>query len=188
MHKITLNAPFGVTAIQLHNGDEALYLHGENLAGSCFSAKDDSVVFMGERLANVLGIPFQLLTMDAPEAEGWCWNDIVMGLGWGKSITLSNMVVRPVVECCISHVTEEDNLIFSDLSRKLNEDDWILDTDVGYLIRLDARTFPLLELKKKGLSGAARWLIYQCMKRANVSMIHFSQAGDMLEGVATFDW
>lgn len=56
------------------------------------------------------------------------------------------------------------------------------------MIRLDAVRFPVLKLKREGLSGAARWVIYQGMKKANISMVHFSAVGDNLDGFPTFDW
>lgn len=87
--KYTLNAPYGVTAIQLDNGDEALYLHGECLALADFHLRDDSVIATGERMAEVLGVPFTFLTLPEPENEEWCWNEVVEALGWGKSMKLA---------------------------------------------------------------------------------------------------
>lgn len=43
-------------------------------------------------------------------------------------------------------------------------------------------------LKRFGLSRAARWLICQGMKHADISIIHFSQTGDELEQFETFNW
>ncbi|OAT14654.1 hypothetical protein M979_4340 [Buttiauxella noackiae ATCC 51607] len=188
MMKYTLNAPYGVTAIQLDNGDEALYLHGECLVLADFHLRDDSVIATGERMAEVLGVPFTFLTLPEPENEEWCWNEVVEALGWGKSMKLGRMVMRPVLECCISHITADDNTLLTELCREKFEGEWIMDTGVGYLIRLDARMHPLMHLKRFGLSRDARWLIAWCMKHADISMIHFSQTGDELEPFTTFDW
>lgn len=57
MKKFSRNAPYGVMAIQLENGDEALYLHGEYLACADFAEKDEPVCGIGERLAEKLGVP-----------------------------------------------------------------------------------------------------------------------------------
>ncbi|OAT15681.1 hypothetical protein M977_04704 [Buttiauxella gaviniae ATCC 51604] len=135
----TLNAPYGVTAIQLDNGDEAIYLHGECLALADFQQRDDPVIATGERLAEVLGVPFTLLTLPVPAHEEWCWNEVVEALGWGKTVKLGRMVMRPVLECCISHITADDNTLLTELCREKFEGEWIMDTGVGYLIRLDAR-------------------------------------------------
>lgn len=188
MKKFTENAPYGVTAIQLDNGDEAVYLHGECLACADMGERDDAVIGIGERLAGVLGVPFRLLTLPVPDDEEWSWNDVVSALGWGKSMELPRMMIRPVLECSTSHITEEDNALLAELCREKHEGEWIADTGVGYLIRLDARTHPLMLLKRFGLSRAARWLIRQGMKHADISMIHFSQAGDELEPFETFNW
>ncbi|MGQ3665364.1 DUF5983 family protein [Citrobacter braakii] len=188
MKKFTHNAPYGVTVIQLENGDEALYLHGECLACADFAEKDDPVCGIGERLAETLGVPFRLLELPVPDDEEWAWNDVVEGLGWGRGEVLDRMVVRPVLECCINHITEEDNLLLADLGQAKFEGAWILDTDVGYLIRLDAKVHPLLHLKRLGLSKAMRKVIAGCIKQADISMIHFSQVGEELPGADTFNW
>ncbi|WP_324030874.1 DUF5983 family protein [Pantoea sp. JZ2] len=188
MKKYTEHAPYGVTAIQLDNGDEAIYLHGECLACADFSMKDDSVSGIGERLAGTLGVPFRLLTLPVPDDDEWSWNDIVAALSWGKTRTLGSMAMRPVLECSIAHMMLIDSHLLGDLSRATETQEWIHDTGVGFMIRLDAVRFPVLKLKREGLSGAARWLILQGMKQGNISMIHFSAVGDELDGLPTFDW
>lgn len=188
MKSYVVNSPYGITAIQLVNGDEAFYLHGEFVACADMAERDDSVIPLAEHLASVMGVPFQLLECPVPDNEEWAWNDVVASLGWGKSISLSGMQLRPVLECCISHITGDDQLLFSVISCEKSESYWIIDTDIGYLIRLDARVRPLLKLKQLGVSRTTRKLINQYMKQANISMIHFSQVGDELEGSPLFDW
>ena len=48
------NAPRGVTAIQLDNGEEAIYLNGEFIAYCDLNERDDPVIGMGEILAEKL--------------------------------------------------------------------------------------------------------------------------------------
>lgn len=188
MKKITEGAPYGVTVIQLENCDEALYLHGNCLACVDFAERDDPVCDVGVHLAETLGVPYQLLTLPVPEDEEWAWNDVVEKLGWGKRINVPRMMLRPVMECCINHITEDDNLLMQDLSLAKHEGAWILDTDVGYLIRLEAVTRPLHRLKKLGISRTTRELIFCAIRQADISMIHFSSVGDCLDGFQTFDW
>ncbi|EML8490052.1 hypothetical protein WAB73_003282 [Salmonella enterica subsp. enterica] len=188
MKKFTHNAPYGVTVIQLENGDEALYLHGECLACADFAEKDDPVCGIGERLAETLGVPFSLLELPVPDDEEWAWNDVVSSLGWGRTEILDRMVVRPVLECCINHITEEDNIILESLGFWHEESGWLLNTGVGFLIRLDAVTRPLHRLKKLGISRTTRAFIFSVRRWADVSMIHFSQVGEELPGVETFNW
>lgn len=188
MKKFTHNAPYGVTVIQLDNGDEALYLHGECLACAGFAERDDPVCGLGERLAETLGIPFRLLELPVPDDEEWAWNDVVSSLGWGRTEVLDRMMVRPVLECCINHITEEDNIILESLGFWHEESGWLLNTGVGYLIRLDAVTRPLHRLKKLGISRTTRGGIFNVRRRTDVSMIHFSQVGEELPGVETFNW
>lgn len=182
------NAPRGVAGIKLDNGDQAIFLDGEIISRCDMSEYDDPVIGTGLRLAEKMGVPFHLLTLPVPEREGWTWNDITDSLEWGKSLTLPSMMLRPVMECCISHLTEDDNILLQDLSLNKHEGSWIMDTDYGYLIRLDAVTSPLHHLKKLGLSRAARALIYSAIRRADISMIHFSSLGNEVAGAPVFDW
>jgi hypothetical protein len=187
MTKITLNAPAGVTAIQLDNGDEAIYLNGECLACATFANKDDPVIPVGERLAGVLGVPFRLLELNEPGDEEWSWNDVVANLGWGREITLGRNAVSSVLECSTAHLTRQDMDLLAEICAPKFEGAWIMDSDIGYLFRLNARIFPLLALKKTGLSRSARRVI-ACALRYGATMVHFSQIGDELEGFEVFDW
>lgn len=182
------NAPYGVTAIQLDNGNEAIFLDGERIASCDIGERDDPVIGTGLRIAEKMGVPFKLMTLAVPEAEKWTWDDITDSLGWGKSITMPGMMLRPVLECCIGHLTKEDNFLLQDLSLSKHEGSWIMDTEGGYLIRLDAVTRPLHHLKKLGLSRAARELIFCAIRRADISMIHFSDLGDEVDNAPLFNW
>lgn len=182
------HAPRGVTAIQLDNGEDAIYLDGEFIACCDLNERDDSVISSGEIIAEKLGVPFRLLSLPVPDDEEWSWNDITDSLNWGPRVVLPRMMLRPVMECRISHITLEDNYLLEELTQSENEWPWILDTDVGYLLRLDAPTRPLLRLKHLGISRTTRALIYRAIKQADISMIHFSSVGDDVEGAPVFDW
>ncbi|MGS6329580.1 hypothetical protein ACVGWT_19835, partial [Enterobacter hormaechei] len=83
------NAPLGVTAIQLDNGEEAIYLNGEFIACCDLNERDDPVIGMGEILAEKIGVPFRLLTLPVPDDEEWSWNDVTDSLKWGPRVVLS---------------------------------------------------------------------------------------------------
>lgn len=182
------NAPRGVVAIQLDNGDEAIYLDGDFIACCDLGEKDDPVVNLGMTLAQTMGVPFQLLTQPVPDDEEWAWYDVTDALGWGKRITLPRMMLRPVLECCINHIPAEDNFILESLGFWHEDSAWVMNTGVGFLIRLDAVTDPLHRLKKLGISRTTRALIYRAIEQADISMIHFSAVGDELDSAPLFDW
>jgi len=182
------NAPHGVTGIQLDNGDEAIFLDGECLASCDIGERDDAVIGTGQRIAEKMGVPFQLLSLPVPEDEGWSWDGIVASLGWGKSLTLSRMMLRPAMECCIRHITAEDKIILGDFAFRYEDSDWVISTCTGYLIRLDAVTNSLLRLKKAGLSRTTRTFIIRAIRQADISMIHFSSSADKVDGAPLFDW
>ena len=66
--------------------------------------------------------------------------------------------------------------------------DWILYTGYGWLLRLNARLYPVLELKRMGLSRACRRLVVTLMRRYSVGIVHLDASGEVLPGFATFDW
>ena len=181
-------APRGITAIQLDNGDEAIYLNGDFIACSDLGEGDAPVLALGKTLAATMDVPFQSLTHPVPDDEEWAWNDVTDALGWGKRITVPRMMMRPVMECLISHITLEDNYLLQDLTQSENEWPWIIDTDVGYLIRLDAPSRVLLRLKRLGTSHTTRALIFRAIQQADISMIHFSSVGGEVDNAPIFEW
>ncbi|MGS6463268.1 DUF5983 family protein, partial [Enterobacter intestinihominis] len=93
-----------------------------------------------------------------------------------------------VLECCINHITLEDHNILDNIVFWDEDSGWLMNTGVGYLIRLDAVTNPLHRLKKMGISRTTRAFIFCAIRQADVSMIHFSAVGDHVEGAPVFEW
>ncbi|MFK3914807.1 DUF5983 family protein [Enterobacter cancerogenus] len=95
------------------------------------------------------------------------------------------------IQCSTAHITCEDNAIL-DLATLQRHDggnsDWILYTGYGYLLRLSARLYPVLELKRMGLSKDCRRLVTTLIRRYGIDILHLDAAGDLLPGFATFDW
>lgn len=128
------------------------------------------------------------MNLQVPDVDEWTWDDVTASVGWGKRIELSYKVLRSVMEYSMSHITERDSDILGELCRTAYESEWIHESDLGYIIRVDAVRNPLLILKQHGISKAARMLIYTAMLKANVSMVHFTSWGEMIADVPTFDW
>ncbi|EMN3919857.1 hypothetical protein REJ49_002647 [Citrobacter farmeri] len=95
------------------------------------------------------------------------------------------------IQCSTAHITEEDNALLYKQSHQhedFGESEWILYTGSGYLLRLSAWSFPVLRLKRLGLSKACRRLVVALMRRYSVSIIHLDACGEVLPGFPTFDW
>jgi len=95
------------------------------------------------------------------------------------------------IQCSTAHITEEDNSLLHALSQQhqaYGDAEWVHYTGSGYLIRLDAWTFPVLRLKREGLSRACRRLIVTLMRRYDITTLHFDAFGELLPGVEIFDW
>ena len=95
------------------------------------------------------------------------------------------------IQCSTAHITEADNSLLYTLSHQ-HEDhgdsEWISYTGSGYLIYLDAWQYPVLQLKKRGLSKACRQLIVTLIRRYTIRIIHLDALGELLPGFETFDW
>ena len=95
------------------------------------------------------------------------------------------------IRCSTAHITREDNDLLHRLSRQeqdFDDSEWVGYTGSGYLIRLDAWSFPILQLKRRGLSKAGRRLIVTLMRRYQLGIIHLDAFGELLPGFETFDW
>lgn len=97
----------------------------------------------------------------------------------------------PGICCSTAHITAEDNALLYTLSHQdidFGESEWIHFSGSGYLIRLEAWSFPVLRLKRLGLSKACRRLVVTLMRRYTIGIIHLDAFGELLPGFATFDW
>lgn len=95
------------------------------------------------------------------------------------------------IRCSTAHITRQDNDILDQISLQHHDgsvSDWILYTGYGFLLRLDARLYPVLELKRTGLSKACRRLIITLMHRYHTDILHLDAAGERLPGFDVFDW
>ncbi|MFK3914100.1 DUF5983 family protein [Enterobacter cancerogenus] len=95
------------------------------------------------------------------------------------------------IQCSTAHITEADNTLLFTLSHQ-NEDfgdsEWILYTGSGYLLHLGAWSFPVLRLKRLGLSKSCRRLVVTLIRRYAIGIVHFDACGGVLPSFTTFDW
>ncbi len=90
-----------------------------------------------------------------------------------------------------AHITETDNAWLYSLShqtRDVGESEWIHFTGTGYLLRTDAWSYPVLRLKRLGLSKTFRRLVITLTRRYGVSLIHLDASAECLPGLPTFNW
>jgi hypothetical protein len=95
------------------------------------------------------------------------------------------------IQCSAAHITAEDNSLLFTLSHQhedFGESEWISYTGSGYLLHLGAWSFPVLRLKRLGLSRSCRQLVVTLTRRYSAGIIHLDAFGEVLPGFATFDW
>ncbi|EEV0316268.1 hypothetical protein EYD50_001298 [Escherichia coli] len=87
--------------------------------------------------------------------------------------------------------TETDNAWLYSLSHQTSDfgkSEWIHFTGSGYLLRTDAWSYPVLQLKRLGLSKTFRRLVVTLIRRYGVSLIHLDASAECLPGLPTFNW
>ncbi|SHG88288.1 DUF5983 family protein [Enterobacter asburiae] len=95
------------------------------------------------------------------------------------------------IQCSTAHVTEADNTLLYKLAHQhedFGESEWIPYTGAAYLLRLGAWSFPVLRLKRLGLSKACCRLVITLMRRYSAGIVHLDACGEVLPGFSTFDW
>ncbi|MFW7226985.1 MULTISPECIES: DUF5983 family protein [unclassified Serratia (in: enterobacteria)] len=105
--------------------------------------------------------------------------------------TLPPFTSLPGICCSTAHITAEDNSLLYSLSHQeqdFGESEWIHFSGSGYLLRLEAWSYPVLRLKRLGLSKACRRLVVTLMRRYAVGIIHLDAFGELLPDFAIFDW
>ncbi|EDX5001554.1 hypothetical protein BCA02_002864 [Salmonella enterica subsp. enterica serovar Adelaide] len=105
--------------------------------------------------------------------------------------TLPPFNALPGICCSTAHITEDDSALLFALSHQYEnygESEWIHYTGSGYLLRLEAWSFPVLRLKRLGLSKACRWLVVTLIRRYATGILHLDAFGELLPGFEVFDW
>ena len=108
-----------------------------------------------------------------------------------STCTLPPFATLAGIRCSTAHITEKDNAWLYSLSHQtsdVGESEWIHFTGSGYLLRTDAWSYPVLRLKRLGLSRTFHRLVVTLTRRYGVSLIHLDASAECLPGLPTFDW
>ncbi|HDM8750416.1 TPA: hypothetical protein P0Q30_003166 [Escherichia coli] len=108
-----------------------------------------------------------------------------------STCTLPPFATLAGIRCSTAHITEKDNAWLYSLSHQtsdVGESEWIHFTGSGYLLRTDAWSYPVLRLKRLGLSKKFRRLVITLTRRYGVSLIHLDASAECLPGLPTFNW
>ena len=108
-----------------------------------------------------------------------------------STCTLPPFATLAGIRCSTAHITETDNAWLYSLSHQTNdtgESEWIHFTGSGYLLRTDAWSYPVLRLKRLGLSKTFRRLVVTLIRCYGVGLIHLAASAGCLPGLPTFDW
>ena len=151
---------------------------------------------------NVLALNMGRISVDIDGIELAALIDVVCDNGYSLRVAdePGKLVVEdplpPVahvncIQCSTAHITTEDNALLFTLSHQhedFGDQEWISYTGSGYLLHLGAWSFPVLRLKRLGLSKACRRLVVTLIRRYSAGIIHLDAFGEVLPGFATFDW
>jgi hypothetical protein len=151
---------------------------------------------------NVLALNMGRISVDIDGIELAALIDVVCDNGYSLRVVDSpgkRIVEVPLpsvarvngIQCSTAHITAEDNSLLYTLSHQyedFGDSEWIMYTGSGYLLHLGAWSFPVLRLKRLGLSKACRRLLVTLIRRYAAAIVHLDAFGEVLPGFATFDW
>ncbi|HAI4005990.1 TPA: DUF5983 family protein [Escherichia coli] len=116
---------------------------------------------------------------------------VVEDSGQQSTCTPPPLTTLTGIRCSTAHITETDNAWLYSLSHhssNFGESEWIHFTGSGYLLRTGAWSYPVLRLKRPGLSRTFRRLVVTLTRRYGVSLIHLDASAECLPGLPTFNW
>ncbi|MWM31471.1 hypothetical protein GQL97_23885, partial [Escherichia coli] len=144
---------------------------------------------MGRIVVDVDGIELAELINNVTE-NGYSVR-VVEDSGQQSTCTPPPFTILAGIRCSTAHITETDNAWLYSLSHQssnFGESEWIHFTGSGYLLRTDAWSYPVLRLKRLGLSKTFRRLVVTLIQRYGVSLIHLDASAECLPGLPTFNW
>ena len=144
---------------------------------------------MGRIVVDVDGIELAELINNVTE-NGYSVR-VVEDSGQQSTCTPPPFTILAGIRCSTAHITETDNAWLYSLSHQssnFGESEWIHFTGSGYLLRTDAWSYPVLRLKRLGLSKTFRRLVVTLTRRYGVSLIHLDASAECLPGLPTFNW
>ena len=144
---------------------------------------------MGRIVVDVDGIELAELINNVTE-NGYSVR-VVEDSGQQSTSTPPPFTILAGIRCSTAHITETDNAWLYSLSHQssnFGESEWIHFTGSGYLLRTDAWSYPVLRLKRQGLSRTFRRLVVTLTRRYGVSLIHLDASAECLPDLPTFDW
>ncbi|EFB3862132.1 hypothetical protein C0M66_002387 [Escherichia coli] len=144
---------------------------------------------MGRIVVDVDGVNLTELINNVAE-NGYSLH-VVEDSGQQSTCTPPPFAALTGIRCSTAHITAKDNAWLYSLSHQTNdtgESEWIHFTGSGYLLRTDAWSYPVLQLKRLGLSKTFRRLVVTLTRRYGVSLIHLDASAECLPGFPTFDW
>ncbi|EAC1643232.1 DUF5983 family protein [Escherichia coli] len=144
---------------------------------------------MGRIVVDVDGIELAELINNVTE-NGYSVR-VVEDSGQQSTCTPPPFTILAGIRCSTAHITETDNAWLYSLSHQssnFGESEWIHFTGSGYLLRTDAWSYPVLRLKRLGLSKTFRRLVVTLIQRYGVSLIHLDASAECLPDLPTFNW
>lgn len=93
-----------------------------------------------------------------------------------------------VAVCSTTHMTKDDALQMEYISMDCQSTPWVYDAKYGFIVDLGTSLFPLLLMKKHGLSKPFRKFAYRMINKHGVKYIHLDCDASVIEGEVTFEW
>ena len=97
-------------------------------------------------------------------------------------------MLMKLVFCSTAHLEKQDAFTLKDIASGGEGYPWVFDTTYGYILDIGGVSYPLLKMKRAGLSTSLRKFVFHMQRKYKAMYIHFDCDADVVEGEETFDW
>lgn len=97
-------------------------------------------------------------------------------------------MIRKLVFCSTAHFEKQDSFTLKDIASGGESIPWVFDTTYGYILDIGGMAYPLLIMKRAGLSKSLRRFVYRMQRKHDARYIHFDCDANAMEGEKIFNW
>jgi hypothetical protein len=97
-------------------------------------------------------------------------------------------MLMKLIFCSTAHMEKQDTFTLKDIASWGESYPWVFDMTYGYILDIGGVSYPLLKMKRAGLSKSLRKFVFHMQIKHKANYIHFDCDANPVEGEETFDW
>lgn len=97
-------------------------------------------------------------------------------------------MIMKLIFCSTSHFEKQDSFTLKDIASGAECVPWVFDTTYGCILDIAGIAYPLLKMKRAGLSKSLRRFVYHMQRKHEARYIHFDCDANPVEGEKVYVW